>query len=40
MTHSLVIGGGPAGRALATWFARAGREACPVDKVYGEWSHS
>ena len=40
MTHALVIGGGPAGAALATRLARAGREGGPVDKVCGEWDHS
>lgn len=44
MTRALVIGGGPAGAALATRLARAGREvvllereAGPVDKVCGEF---
>jgi flavin-dependent dehydrogenase len=44
MSHAVVIGGGPAGAALATRLARAGREvvliereAGPADKVCGEF---
>jgi flavin-dependent dehydrogenase len=44
MTHAVVVGGGPAGAALALLLARAGREvvlvereAGPVDKVCGEF---
>jgi glycine/D-amino acid oxidase-like deaminating enzyme len=43
MTHAVVIGGGPAGAALALLFSPAGRDvvlaerkAGPVDKVCGE----